>query len=26
LSVHRDGFGFVTPRDPSVRDKIEGDI
>jgi ribonuclease R len=26
LSMHRDGYGFVTPRDPAVRDKIEGDI
>src|SRR5437868_13325879 len=26
LSVHRDGYGFVRPRDPSVRDRIEGDI
>jgi len=26
LSVHRDGYGFVTPRDPAVRDKIAGDI
>ncbi|HEX4664171.1 MAG TPA: RNB domain-containing ribonuclease [Terriglobales bacterium] len=26
LSVHRDGYGFVKPRDASVRDKIAGDI
>ena len=26
LSVHRDGYGFVRPRDPAVRDRIEGDI
>ena len=26
LSVHRDGYGFVRPRDPTVRDHIEGDI
>ena len=26
LSMHRDGYGFVTPRDPAVRDKIVGDI
>jgi ribonuclease R len=26
LSVHRDGYGFVRPRDPAVRDKIDGDI
>lgn len=26
LSMHRDGYGFVTPRDPAVRDKIAGDI
>src|SRR6185437_2941291 len=26
LSVHRDGFGFVRPRDAEVRDRIEGDI
>src|SRR5579859_4478102 len=26
LSMHRDGFGFVTPRDPAVREKISGDI
>jgi ribonuclease R len=26
LSLHRDGYGFVRPRDPSVRDRIEGDI
>ncbi|HET9743861.1 MAG TPA: RNB domain-containing ribonuclease [Terriglobales bacterium] len=26
LSVHRDGYGFVTPRDPAVREKIAGDI
>src|SRR5207248_7520566 len=26
LSVHRDGYGFVRPRDPAVKDRIEGDI
>src|SRR6185437_8189163 len=26
LSVHRDGYGFVRPRDPAVRDRIQGDI
>jgi ribonuclease R len=26
LSVHRDGYGFVRPKDPAVRDRIEGDI
>ena len=26
LSVHRDGYGFVRPQDPAVRDRIEGDI
>ena len=26
LSVHRDGYGFVRPRDAAVRDRIEGDI
>ena len=26
LSVHRDGYGFVRPKDPAVREKIEGDI
>src|SRR5947209_9629501 len=26
LSVHRDGYGFVKPRDAAVRDKISGDI
>jgi ribonuclease R len=26
LSVHRDGYGFVKPREASVRDKIAGDI
>lgn len=26
LSMHRDGYGFVMPRDPAVRDKIAGDI
>src|SRR5579872_7374337 len=26
LSVHRDGFGFVRPRDPSMRERISGDI
>src|SRR5689334_10601370 len=26
LSMHRDGYGFVTPESESVRDKIEGDI
>ena len=26
LSVHRDGYGFVRPHDPAVRDRIEGDI
>jgi ribonuclease R len=26
LSVHRDGYGFVKPREASVRDKIDGDI
>ena len=26
LSMHRDGYGFVTPESEAVRDKIEGDI
>src|ERR1700741_5096216 len=26
LSVHRDGYGFVRPQDPAVRDRIKGDI
>jgi len=26
LSVHRDGYGFVRPRDAAVRDRIQGDI
>ena len=26
LSLHRDGYGFVRPQDPAVRDRIEGDI
>ena len=26
LSMHRDGYGFVAPRDPAVREKISGDI
>jgi ribonuclease R len=26
LSMHRDGFGFVTPDDPQIKAKIEGDI
>jgi ribonuclease R len=26
LSKHRDGYGFVRPRDPAVRERIEGDI
>ena len=26
LSVHHDGYGFVRPRDPAVRDRIQGDI
>jgi ribonuclease R len=26
LSVHRDGFGFVRPRDPGMRERISGDI
>ena len=26
LSVHRDGYGFVRPRDPALRDRIQGDI
>jgi ribonuclease R len=26
LSVHRDGYGFVRPRDPGTRERITGDI
>jgi ribonuclease R len=26
LSVHRDGYGFVRPRDPGTRERIAGDI
>jgi len=26
LSVHRDGYGFVRPRDPATRERISGDI
>ncbi|HWC19318.1 MAG TPA: RNB domain-containing ribonuclease [Terriglobales bacterium] len=26
LSVHRDGYGFVRPRDAAVRERIQGDI
>jgi len=26
LSLHRDGYGFVRPRDPGLRDRISGDI
>ena len=26
LSMHRDGYGFVTPDDPALRQKISGDI
>src|SRR5205085_1514123 len=26
LSMHRDGYGFVTPDDPKLKEKIEGDI
>ena len=26
LSMHRDGYGFVTPDDPALREKISGDI
>ncbi|HVH87899.1 MAG TPA: RNB domain-containing ribonuclease [Terriglobales bacterium] len=26
LSVHRDGYGFVRPREQAVRDRIQGDI
>ena len=26
LSMHRDGFGFVIPDDPSIAERIEGDI
>src|SRR5215470_4283816 len=26
LSMHRDGFGFVTPEDEALRKKIDGDI
>lgn len=26
LSVHRDGYGFVRPRDPGMRERIAGDI
>ena len=26
LSMHRDGYGFVTPDDKAVRDKISGDV
>ena len=26
VSVHRDGYGFVRPRDPGMRDRIQGDI
>ena len=26
LSKHRDGYGFVRPRDPAVRERIQGDI
>src|SRR5262249_19621206 len=26
LSMHRDGYGFVTPESEAVRNKIEGDV
>jgi ribonuclease R len=26
LSMHRDGYGFVTPDDPATREKVSGDI
>src|SRR5713226_1709356 len=26
LSMHRDGFGFVTPEDEALRNRISGDI
>ena len=26
LSMHRDGFGFVTPEDRATRDRIQGDV
>src|SRR3954469_22605452 len=26
LHMHRDGFGFVIPESPAVKEKIEGDI